>query len=368
MTSEDETSQTHPGKPPRRTVKVRLTLSEQAQKYVQRDAPLETRRMAARGALPLAPLELATVLFALVHDQDAAVKEQATDSLKNLPESVLKAVVEGPAHPALLEHLARLHQESSHLVEAIALNAATDDATIAFLAALPHRGVVEIVSNNQERMMRCDDIVEALGANPLTGRAVIERILGFLGVDEKDVATSETDGEVSEEDAEAALLALLGEGFAHVVRPLARDAESEDEVATGNLYAAIQQMTVMQKVKLARMGGKDARTLLIRDRNKVVSTSVILSPKITESEVIVITQSRSVGDDVLRLIANNRDWTKSYQVKLALTTNPKTPQATAVKFLNYIQDRDLKMLMKSRDVPSVICVQARRLLEKKGKI
>ena len=33
-----------------------------------------------------------------------------------------------------------------------------------------------------------------------------------------------------------------------------------------------------------------------------------------------------------------------------------------------LQDRDLKNLMKSRDVPSVIALQSRRMLEKKGKI
>jgi hypothetical protein len=48
--------------------------------------------------------------------------------------------------------------------------------------------------------------------------------------------------------------------------------------------------------------------------------------------------------------------------------NPKAPQATAMKFLNYLQDRDLKTIMKSKDVPSVIAAQARRMLQKKGKI
>ena len=350
-----------------RTVKVRLTLSAEAQKYVRRDAPVETRRMAASGALPLEPLELATMLFALLHDPDESVKQRAGESLRNLPEGVLKGVVEAPAHPALLNHLARVYQESSQPLEAIALNPATDDRTVAFLASLPHRNVVDIVSHNQARMMRCDEIVEALGGNPLTGRAVIDRILGFLGVAEEDAASS-AQGEVSEEAAESALRALLGDELAHLVRPLAREEESGEEAASKNLYAAIQSMTVMQKIKLARLGGKDARTLLIRDRNKVVSTSVIMSPRITETEIIAIAQSRSVADDVLRLIANNRDWTRAYQVKLALTTNPKTPQATALKFLNYLQDRDLKGLMKSREVATVISTQARRLLEKKGKI
>ena len=46
------------------TGKIQLVLSPQAERYVRRDAPVEVRRMAARGALPLAPVELATVLFA----------------------------------------------------------------------------------------------------------------------------------------------------------------------------------------------------------------------------------------------------------------------------------------------------------------
>ena len=51
-----------------------------------------------------------------------------------------------------------------------------------------------------------------------------------------------------------------------------------------------------------------------------------------------------------------------------LATNPKTPQPTAMKFLNYLQDKDLRMVTKSRDVPSAISGQARRILVKKGKL
>jgi hypothetical protein len=95
---------------------------------------------------------------------------------------------------------------------------------------------------------------------------------------------------------------------------------------------------------------------------------VLSSPKITETEVIAIAQSRSVSDEILRQISHNKEWTRSYSIKLALSTNPKTPQPQAIKFLNYLQDRDLKVLMKSKDVPSVISTHARRILTKKGKI
>ncbi len=346
--------------------RIRLRLSPQAEKYARRDAPVGVRRMAARGALPLAPIDLATVLFALAHDPDAEVKDTARQSLENLPENVLGTVLSGPANPALLSFLARVHREDEPACEKLALNAACDDATIAFLATLPLRRVVDIISTNQERMMRCDDIVEALGANPLTGRAVIERILTFLGIDDEE--EDDPEEELSEEGAAAALRAMLGKEMADVARLLASEADLEDEAEQGNLFAAVQKMTVMQKIKLARVGGKEARSLLIKDRNKVVSTSVLGSPKITETEVVGIANSRGVSDDILRIIAMNKDWTKSYKIKHALVTNPKTPQPQAIKFLNYLQDKDLKALMKSKDVSTVISTHARRILNKKGKV
>jgi hypothetical protein len=346
--------------------RVKLSLSPQAEKYARRDAPIEARRMASRGALPLEPIDLATVLFALAHDPDAEVKAQARESLDALPEHVLGPVLTGPSHPLVLSYLARVHRENEDHCEKIALNAATDDDTIAFLATLPLRRVVEIVSNNQQRMLRCEDIVEALGANPLTGRSVIERILTFLGLDAEDDEMDEE--EYSEEAAEAAVLAFLGEDNKDIARALATEDDLDDEDLGDNLFAAVQKMSVMQKIKLARVGGKEARSLLIKDRNKIVATSVLASPKITETEVVAIANSRGVSDEILRLICMNRDWTKTYQIKLALVMNPKTPTPQAVKFINYLQEKDLRALMKSKDVSSQISTQARRIMQKKGKI
>lgn len=346
--------------------KVTLRLSPQAEKYARRDAPVEARRMAARGALPLEPIELATVLFVLANDADAEVKETARQSLQGLPDHVLPGVLSGPAHPALLSFLAKLHYDNEAHCEALALNPACDDRTIAYLATLPHSRVVEIISQNQERMMRTEEIVEALGANPLTGRSVIERILEFLGIDEREA--NEEEDVLDEAQAQAAVLELLGDEMADVARLLASESDIEDEVVEGSLYAAVQNMSVMQKIKLARLGGKEARAMLVKDRNKIVSTSVLASPKLTETEVIGFAKSRAIGDDLLRIIASNREWTKSYQIKLGLVSNPKTPIPQAVKFMNYIQDKDLKVLMKSKDVPSNISTHARRILGKKGKI
>jgi len=350
-------------------LKIRLELSAQAEKYARADAPREVRLMAARGALPLPPLELATVLFALMHDADAEVKSRARDSLECLPDGVLGAVLGGPAHPALLDHLARTFRDEEARLEPIALNPATADATVAFLASLHLKKIVDIVAGNQERLLRCPAIVDALGDNPLTGRSVIDRILSFLGMDEESDADATVDPEsMGDDEARAALVAVLGEDFAAHAETLL--AESADGATTdsGNLYNLIQNMSVFQKIKLGRMGNREARGLLVRDRNKIVAIAAVTSPKITDNELISIAQSRNVCDDVIRIIANNRDVTRNYNVKLALATNPKTPQGMAMKYVNYLQDKDLRMLMKSKDVPSAVSTHARRILTRKGKI
>lgn len=358
--------------------KIRLTLSPQAEKYVRRDAPREVRLMAAGGALPLAPVELATALFALLHDPDEQVKARAGESLERLPEPVCATVLQGETHPAVLGWLAHAFEDDAPRMEMLALNPATDDRTFAFLATLPHRRVIEIVANNQERLLREPAIVDALGDNPLTGRATIDRILSFLGLERPEAEVAEPEStdaaapdpeEITDATALAALQALLGDDASEFAEELLRDTEAEpDEEEAGNLFALIQGMNVMQKVKLARMGNKEARGLLIRDRNKIVASAAIRSPKVTDNEVEGFAKARNISDEVLRIIASNRDWTRSYGVKLALATNPKCPISTSMKFLNFLQDKDLRNIMKSKDVPSPIATHARRIMEKKGKI
>jgi hypothetical protein len=357
--------------------KVRLVLSPQAEKYARRDAPVEARRMAARGALPLEPVELATVLFALLHDPDDEVKQRARQSLEELPDGVARTVLSGPAHPAVLAWLGHAWKDESARMEALALNPAADDRTVAFLATLPHPRVVEIVAQNQQRLLRHPAIVDALGDNPLTGRATIDRILQFLGLERPEAEVAEEPEaespeleEISDENAAEALQILLGDDMSEFAPELVEEHEDAelDEDDERNLFALVQKMNVMQKIKLARAGNKEARGLLIRDRNKIVATAAIRSPKITENEVEGFAKARNVSDEVLRIISNNREWTRNYSVKLGLATNPKCPVPTAMKFLNFLQERDLRNIMKSKDVPSPVATHARRILQKKGKI
>ncbi|MEJ2133259.1 MAG: hypothetical protein P8Y95_16920, partial [Gammaproteobacteria bacterium] len=259
-------------------------------------------------------------------------------------------------------------------LEKIALNPRTDDATVAYLASLPFKSIVDIVSNNQERMLRCSDIVESLGNNPLTGRSVIDRILSFLGIDgaAEDERRSEPE-EISETEAEAVLRAVLGEELGDFAQQLLEEGEEGSDASpepdeSSSMYSLIQKMTIVQKVKLARVGNKEARSLLVRDRNRVIAMAAVMSPKISDNEIVSIAQSRNVCDDVLRAISRNREWTRNYKVKQALAMNPRCPLSDAMKYVNYLQDKDLRGLVRSKDVPNAISTHARRILMKKGKL
>jgi hypothetical protein len=356
--------------------KIRLTLSPEAERYVRRDAPVEVRALAAAGALPLPPVELLTVLFVLSHDPEARVKDRARQSFERLPETLLSAALSGPASPAVLSYCSQAFRDQPERLERIALNPAADDATIAHLASLPHKRVVEIISNNQERMLRCPEIVEALGQNPFTGRAVIDRILGFLGLERHAHEVPDEESEellldapqpIDDEQARAVLAAVLGEDVSQFAPELIEDGVRLDEDKTKSLHALIQKMSVFDKVKLARVGNGEARSLLVRDRNKLVAAAAVRSPKVQPQEVVAFAKARNVSDEVLRIIACSREWTRSYAVKLALASNPKCPQQWAMRFLSHLQEKDLRGIMKSKDVPAAISTQARRMLQRKGK-
>jgi len=53
-----------------------------------------------------------------------------------------------------------------------------------------------------------------------------------------------------------------------------------------SMYRRILEMNVPDKVKLATMGNREARSLLIRDSNRIVMQAVLNSPRLTEEEVI----------------------------------------------------------------------------------
>jgi len=127
----------------------------------------------------------------------------------------------------------------------------------------------------------------------------------------------------------------------------------------------IMKMSVSEKVKLANMGNKEIRGILLRDSNRLVAVAAVRSQRITDGEILIQANNKTASDDVLRVIYHDREWTKQYPIKLALVRNPKTPQALAMKFLGSLRDSDVKGLSRDKNVPNIVQQMARKMIEKK---
>ena len=120
-------------------------------------------------------------------------------------------------------------------------------------------------------------------------------------------------------------------------------------------------MNVKDRMKLGMKGDREARSILIRDSNRVVATAVIQNPRVTDQEVENIASMRTVADEVLRLIALNRNWARSYPIIHNLVRNPRTPIPTVISTLPRIRTKDLKNLSQNRNVSEAARRQALRL-------
>ena len=139
----------------------------------------------------------------------------------------------------------------------------------------------------------------------------------------------------------------------------ARDVQKE------RLVQKIAKMTVAAKVKLALKGNGEVRTILSRDSNKLVIMSVLENARITDGEVLSMAKNRSTIEDAIRVIMKNREWMKNYSIMYAITTHPKTPANTAMRYLPMIRKKDIKLLQKDRNVSEAVRIMARKLAKAK---
>ena len=126
-------------------------------------------------------------------------------------------------------------------------------------------------------------------------------------------------------------------------------------------------MTISQKIRQAMLGDADgARHPRCGTPTASSSSAAIKSPKIQENEVVRITASRNVSEDVLRIIATSQEWTRSHQIKLNLVSNPRTPFAFASKLIGHLREGELKTLAKSKNVSGAVSTAAKQQLSRRN--
>lgn len=135
------------------------------------------------------------------------------------------------------------------------------------------------------------------------------------------------------------------------------------EMRAESLLQRVQRLSISERIHLALRGGREIRSILLRDTNREVVLTVLDNPKITETEIEMVTRSRSTSDEILRKITKKREWMKNYAIILALVSNPKTPPGIAVTIVSELKTKDLAVLEKNKNVAEAIRAAAKKLLQ-----
>jgi hypothetical protein len=375
-------------------------------------APRPARLAASRGALPLPQADLFEVLVNLAEGPDEELRGNAQRALGEQQITDIETVIRSAeTAPSVLAYFVKRTDLPANIHSSVLANAKTPPNAVAQFAKTTQNGeMLELISLNQQLLIQNPSILDALISNPARTaeadrRAAeikreffekergAEQIANELRARGHEAAAeffenSESSGEMDVEDAlflakhievldkdtDDSWLALeyIEEIYeeseeqrkAAFEKILGELKIEEDEVSNEriSMLTKVMRMGVKDRVKLGMKGDREARNILIRDPNKLVCSAVINNPRITEQEVEMIAAMRTVPEEVLRLIAMNRQWSRNYNVQLGLAKNPRTPLSNSMSIMNRLQIRDLTSLTKDRNVPEAVRRHATRLV------
>lgn len=344
--------------------------------------PPAARMMAARGLVPLKGGDLVTVLVALSGDPEAPIQKAAAKTLSGLPAEIVEPACESNLHPAILDRLAELYKDNEPLLLRIAANPAAADATIERLALGASERVSEQIATNEARLLKTPTIIEALYKNRNTRMSTADRLVDLAvrnGVELTGVASFKAHAEALKNqlipepvDEPLPSDTLFKEALEHDADEIAVECDEEEGTEKIKerfkpLVMRLKDMSIAEKVRMSFIANAAARAFLVRDPVLLVSLAAVASPQMTAREAAEVAKSREVNHEVLRFIGRRRDWLKADDVKRALVFNPKTPVGIALGFVKHLKLADLKILSRSKNVPSEIRTIALRLAEKREK-
>lgn len=283
------------------------------------------------------------------------IKDKAIRILRKVPESIKANYIEKShanhrvAYFILLETLGK---KDINIITKVIHNQAYPYEFLLKIAEKGDLAMLEALLDNQIKLIAYPEIMDFMEMNPdisnfLRGKineirefylkegAAEEIPLEDILDDVKDIFTEEVKEERGEEDEEEIPIEVVQE-----------KAQTELQM--------INSLSVSERIRMALVGSKTQRAILIKDQNRMVMHSVVESPKLTTDEVILFVKNKSIPGELISKIAVNREWTKNYPIVLGLVQNPKTPVKSALGFIKKLHMRDLRSVLKDKNVSPVI--------------
>jgi hypothetical protein len=344
--------------------------------------PAPARVMAAKGLVPVRGHDQIIMLAQLAHDEAEEVKKTALESLKKLPENVLEPACSAALPAPVLDFMASVFPQQSLLALLVA-NHATASYTVERVARTASESLAERIAINEQRLLSAPGIIEALYKNKNTRMSTADRLIDLAARNGLEL----TGIPAFKEHVEALQGQLIPEASDEPLptddifnQTLAMDSEDaeviERDKVSGTeevkkqfkpLSMQIADMSKAEKIRLAMVGSKGARALLVRDNNRQVAYAAISSPQMTTAEAADVAKSKEVSEEILRYIGGKKDWIKSGEVKHNLVFNAKTPVGISMKFISHLRLDELRALARSRNVAAQVRSIAGQWIQRREK-
>jgi hypothetical protein len=310
------------------------TLSPELIEALRQGRATRERKIAVcSGGAHVGAADRAEILAVLAHDADEVVANRAQDALLSLPiESIIEAIARETALPALFAYAAKNLADKRGIGDAMVRN---KNCGAEYLIPMVRSLSTESIQMLMEELERISESPALAGALEHSSSVTV--------------------------DQKAQLHELRGTGIDNGVLAEAALEAEPDLGKRQTLLQRLATMTVSQRVQFAIKGGAEARRTLIRDSNKVVQRAVLQSPRLTDQEVEAFAAMSSLTDEILRLIAKNRNFRKNYVVVRNLMNNPKTPLDVSLHMLPILNPLDLKRLCTNKNVPETLRTTANKL-------
>jgi len=304
--------------------------------------------LAADGVLPLPPEELIPLQVELAQGEDPEVAGRARTSLRSVDVRLAGPFLERAAGEDVLGWFA---VEASHpvLIEAIIRRRDTPRALLALMARRLPPDLQDILLLRQDAIVEQPAILEALEENPEASTYSLRRIAEYREHLLPRERTHVVRAPVELEEMDEEQLAIEIEA----ARELPPSGELEPE-RTKLTEGQIRMLPVPAQLKLTRGAPRTLRSILLRDSNAQVATSVVINNSLSDQEVEQIASNRSVVEEVLVLVAPKRDWIGKYNIMKALVWNPRTPAGTSLRLVPRLAVRDLREASRDRNIPDAV--------------
>jgi hypothetical protein len=121
-----------------------------------------------------------------------------------------------------------------------------------------------------------------------------------------------------------------------------------------------EKLTQAAKIQMAIHGNRDQRNAILRDTNRTLHPYVLKNPQISIEDILAIVKNAQSSPELLKQIAERREWFQRPQVALALARNPKSPPEVAVRALDYTPIDAVRQMAKGNGVLPHVAQAARK--------